>query len=196
MRCGYCSEDKTSKCSCNCPEIKSNMIENKDRRRIINYLKKYYLGAVTVKNDEIYPYIISNTASKGRYMDFVLRRFIKGIIVDLITTNKIDPYKPLRLILNIDEQSTKSNGYYNLKDGLEEELLHGIINFNYRKTHKPILHSKLIIDLTYQKSDKSYVVQAADMLAGLIRKKYIKDLAEQNYKNKLYDYINFKLFLP
>ena len=49
----------------------------------------------------------------------------------------------MRLIINIDEQSTKSNGYYNLKDGLTEELLHGISNFNYDIKYKKYIIWKI-----------------------------------------------------
>lgn len=45
---------------------------------------------------------------------------IKSTIEELIKDKKINPHKNVRLIINIDEQSTKSNGYYNLKDGLTE----------------------------------------------------------------------------
>ena len=177
IRCKYCNLNKDT-CCFKCPEVKSVNIKNSDRRRIINYLKKYYKR------------IIEDKASKGRYLDYVLKLFIKGIIVDQIKKGQIDVKNKLTLILNIDEQSTKSNGYYTLKAGLLEELVHGIINFNYNNVYKPIL-SNLDIRLTYQKSDKSYVVQAADMIAGLVRRK-----ALESNSNVLYDFIDYKLFLP
>ena len=94
----------------------------------------------------------------------------------LISDEKIDPNKPISLIINIDQQSTKSNGYYNLHDGLIEELKYGIVNFNYSSLIKPIIYSNLDILISYQDSSKSYVVQAADLLAGTIRKKAIEEL--------------------
>ena len=98
----------------------------------------------------------------------------------LIGDEKIDPNKPIRLIINIDQQSTKSNGYYNLHDGLIEELKYGIVNFNYSALIKPIVYSDLDILISYQDSGKSYVVQAADLLAGTIRKKAIEELDRMN----------------
>lgn len=195
IKCDYCGQIKEA-CLNKCPEIKSYNIEEDDRRRVVNYLKKYFLGAVVIDNKKVYDAIMESKASKGRYLDYVLRRFIKGIICQLISNGDIDPNKKVTLVINIDEQSTKSNGYYTLREGLKEELLHGIVNFNYRKIHKPILNSELEILLTYQKSDKSYVVQGADMLAGLIRRKYLTDLREKNDKNQLYEYVDFKMFLP
>ena len=102
--------------------------------------------------------------------------FIMKLMKFLISDEKIDPNKPIRLIINIDQQSTKSNGYYNLHDGLIEELKYGIVNFNYSSLIKPIIYSDLDILISYQDSGKSYVVQAADLLAGTIRKKAIEEL--------------------
>ena len=111
------------------------------------------------------------------------------ILFFVIKDKKIDPYKNVRLIINIDEQSTKSNGYYNLKDGLTEELLHGIINYNYDITHKNILFGKLDISLSYQDSGKSYLVQAADLIAGTTRRKALADRDD-------IDIIDHKLLFP
>ena len=196
IKCHYCPSKSTSCNNNNCPELKHNNLKNKDIRRIINYIKKYILTACIINNEELYDYIINNKASKGRYNDYALRRTIKGIISTLINNHLINPDRPINLIINIDEQSTKSNGYYNLKDGLLEELKYGITNFNYAKTYKPIINSDLTITLTYQKSDKSYVVQAADLIAGTVRKHMI--LASSNHKafQKIMKYLNYKIFLP
>lgn len=196
IKCNYCP---TTTNICNqkqCPELKHNNLKSADNRRIINYIKKYFVIACIIKNDNVYPHIKNDKASKGRYIDYALRRFIKELISLLIKNNKVDPYKPLKIVLNIDQQSTKSNGYYNLKDGLIEELKYGIINFNYGKVHKPIIFSDLEIDLTYQKSDKSYVVQAADLVAGTVRRKNIDYYNNPSELYKTLSFVDYKIFLP
>ena len=196
IKCKYCSL-KSKKCDkASCPELKHNNLKNKDRRRIINYIKKYILVACVIKNEKLYDYVIDSVASKGRYNDYALRRTIKGIILKLIQENKINPNKPIQLIINIDEQSTKSNGYYQLKDGLLEELKYGIINFNYGKKHNPIIHGPLVILITYQKSDKSYVVQAADLIAGTVRKAMVLNADNSFELYRVMKFIDFKIFLP
>ena len=47
------------------------------------------------------------------------------------------------------------------------------IDYLLRRLIKPIVYSDLDILISYQDSGKSYVVQAADLLAGTIRKKAI-----------------------
>lgn len=108
---------------------------------------------------------------------FISKKWFLGIYNEINEVfNKWWTNKPIRLIINIDQQSTKSNGYYNLHDGLIEELKYGIVNFNYSSLIKPIIYSNLDILISYQDSGKSYVVQAADLLAGTIRKKAIEEL--------------------
>lgn len=108
---------------------------------------------------------------------FISKKWFLGIYNEINEVfNKWWTNKPIRLIINIDQQSTKSNGYYNLHDGLIEELKYGIVNFNYSSLIKPIIYSDLDILISYQDSGKSYVVQAADLFAGTIRKKAIEEL--------------------
>ena len=185
VKCKYCSLDR-DKCSKKCPEIKNTNIMVSDKRRIMNYIKKFFTISLVIQNDKIYDYIIENKASRGRYIDFTLRVLVKRTIEELIRLGKIDSTKPLKIILNIDEQTTKSNGYYNLRDGIYEELVHGIYNYNYDKSFKPILNSNLELAITYQDSGKSYAVQGADLIAGTIRKVSISALEENvSLDNKL-----------
>ena len=112
---------------------------------------------------------------------FISKKWFLGIYNEINEVfNKWWTNKPIRLIINIDQQSTKSNGYYNLHDGLIEELKYGIVNFNYSSLIKPIIYFDLDILISYQDSGKSYVVQAAYLLAGTIRKKAIEELDVMN----------------
>lgn len=185
IKCSYCNA-----CNKKCPEIKNTNIKNGDKRRIMNYLNRYYTIALVVENDNVYDYIKQSKSAKGRLIDYSLRRLIKEIIKTLIKKEKIDPNKAIRLIINIDQQSTKSNGYYNLHDGLIEELKHGISNYNYFSQKVPIIFSDLEVKISYQDSGKSYVVQAADLLAGTIRKKAIDN--SYDISESLSEFIDFK----
>ncbi len=75
-------------------------------------------------------------------------------------------------------------------------MQHGIYNFNYNTKHLPIIFSNLDIKLTYQHSDKSYVVQAADLIAGTIRHEFIAHRDNPVELKERLEIIDFKLFLP
>lgn len=192
FKCKYCH----NKCNNRCPEIKCSNIKPKHRRRIMNYIKKYYVISTIIDNKEVFPYILNNKASKGRYIDYCIRRFIKETINNLIKEKKIDAHRPLNLIIEIDEQSTKDNGYYNLKDGLIEELVHGITNFDYGFKVNPIIFNGLNLDLSYRNSKHSFPIQAADLIAGTTRRTtntYYNNKLEFN--SKLF-YINYLIIFP
>lgn len=168
IKCKYCRQKEN--CDHNCPELKNTNIKPRHKRRIMNYVKRYLIIALVIRNGKVYSHIMNSKAARGRFTDYAIRRVLKELVKKLIHDKRIDPNLPLRLIINIDEQTTKSNGYYNLHDGLYEELKYGISNYNYSVTFPPIINSDLEIALSYQDSSKSYVVQAADMLAGTIRR--------------------------
>ena len=61
----------------------------------------------------------------------------------------------------------------------------------------PIVKNDLEIRLTYQNSAKSYVVQAADLLAGTIRHKSIVALNNnQEIQDELNNFVDLKMILP
>lgn len=189
IKCEYCEQ-----CNNDCPEIKNTNIKKTDKRRLMNYIKKYYVVALVIKNDDIYEHIKQSKAARGRFVDYAIRRMIKEMIKSLIKCNSIDPNLPIKLIINIDQQSTKSNGYYNLHDGLIEELKYGILNYNYASKIKPIILSDLDVVVSYQDSGKSYVVQAADLLAGTIRRTALDN--QSVIDQSLSKFVDFKIILP
>lgn len=191
IKCKYC---KSGICNKLCPEIKNTNIKNTDKRRVLNYIKKYHTTSLVINNDKVYKYIINNKSARGRFVDYSIKRMIKEIIRLLILNKYINPYKKINIILNIDEQTTKSNGYYNLKESIIEELRYGISNFNYASKITPIIHSDINIKLSYQDSKKSYVIQASDLLAGTIRRIILDN--NEHIPNIVMNTIDYLVILP
>ena len=197
IKCKYCKQEITQ-CTDNksCPELKHNMLKQKHIRQLMNYIKKYSILCCIINNDKVYSNIKENTASRGRFLDYSLKLLIKSTFKGLIKENLISPDLPTKLILNIDEQTTKTNGYYNLKDGIVEELKYGIYNYNYSTMYQPILNNDLDVKVCYQKSEKSYLIQASDLVAGTIRKTYLNNINDITEFSKKINFVNYKLFLP
>lgn len=194
IKCKYCHKET---CNHQCPEIKNTNIKASDKRRLMNYIKKYYVIALVINNTAIYNHILNSKGSKGRFIDYAIRRMIKESIKSLIRTHQVSAYENTKLIINIDEQATKNNGYYNLKDGVYEELKHGIANYNYGHIITPIIHGEFNLTLSYQNSANSYVVQAADLLAGTIRRISLDAILNNDYAFvRLSNFVNFKIILP
>ena len=101
---------------------------------------------------------------------------MKWTIKNLISKIKIDPYKPLVLIINIDQESAKTNGRYRLDEGIYEELVKGITNYNYGFKTTPILFSDLKVNIYAQNSKDSIIIQASDIVANNIWRKLINNI--------------------
>ena len=197
IKCKYCKKN-IEECANNknCPELKHNMLKSKHIRRLVNYIKKYSVLCCVINNTKVYDNIKENTASRGRFLDYSLKLLIKNTVKGLIEENSINPNNPTNLIVNIDEQTTKSNGYYNLREGIFEELKYGIFNYNYSVMHNPILFGDLDVKVSYQKSEKSFSIQAADLVAGTIRRTYLDNINDINEFSKKINFVNYKVFLP
>ncbi len=197
IKCKYCKED-ILKCNSNktCPELKHNMLKAKHNRQLMNYIKKYSILCCIINNDKVYSNIKEDTASRGRFLDYSLKLLVKQTIKGLIKEERINPNLPIKLIINIDEQTTKTNGYYNLKDGIFEELKYGIFNYNYSYYNTPIVNSDLDVSVCYQKSEKSYLIQASDLVAGSVRKLYLNNIDNFSDFSKRTEFINYKIILP
>lgn len=150
-------------------ELKACKLEVKHKRALYNVLRYYESFSVSVDIKRVFPGILENKKSICRYKDYVIKRTIKTKVNQLISQNKISSLQDTTLHLNIDEQLSATNGYYDLSSTIEEEFLHGIYNYNYATFHQPIFAcNKLNIHVAYCQSDKNYLIQASDILANKI----------------------------
>lgn len=193
----HCLNHFKKNCKYNCPELKSSILKPSDRRRLLNFIKKYDTSVAVVSNYKLKDSIFDSKASKGRYKDYIIKREVKKIIENLISQNRIDSNRPVKLILNLDEQSTVSNGYYDLKSSIKEELQFGIMNYDYGISFPPIL-SSLTVELNYKDSYYNYPVQAADLLVGEVRHAYYNYLQNNDFDNyrKRTNFLNTSIYLP
>ena len=122
----------------------------------------------------------------------MVKKGIQGLIKD----NLLDPNKDLNIIFLIDEQNYKSNGYYNLEESIYEELKCGIKNVTKNAIFPGIIKGNLRISLLFKESKTNYLIQAADLIAGQMRKNYLYYLLNEEQLRKNLAFINYQIFLP
>lgn len=164
IQCCYCPSNIT-KCKHKCPEIKDTNIFPKHKRWLFNMIKKQFTYAVIISNKKVREDIMLNKKSRGRFRDYVQKRIIKDIVQTLIFQNDIDPTKSVKLVIRIDQQGTSTNTGRAFENDIYNELVTGTYNYNYNLIYKPILFSKLEIDLKYVLSHKHECIQASDIVA-------------------------------
>ena len=172
----------------NYDELKGNNLKHKDRLRLLKLMKNEFKITLVIKNKFIRKKeILTNTSSKGRFKDYALKRLIKDTFKYLISEKLVDPNEPVVLVLNIDQETTKSNGYYSLTEGIYEEIKMGINNFNYGLSFKPILFSEFEVVRHSHNSKENIAIQSADILSNDIRR---------CLNNKLSLFADLVLYLP
>lgn len=194
IKCKYCHSDITRCCHI-CPEIKDTNIKPQHKRWLWNLIKKQTCFAVIINNKRVHASIMDDKDSRGRYRDYTQRILIKKVINKLIQEGKINPNLPVKLIIRIDQQATATNTNRAFVKDIEKELTMGMTNFEYNMVHRPILFSKVSIDLMYVLSHKHISIQASDFIAGETRRIVLSDLDNLTILKKL-EYLDIKLFLP
>jgi len=190
IRCGYCYKN-SNHCDGKCIELKSNQIKKKHHRRMLmSVISNYHTFAVVIKNRHVYKDRITDKHKKGKFLDFVQKMIVKDVINQLINQKKINPHKPIHLFLFFDEQPTKTDGKYNLESSIYEELINGMNNPDQQIFFKPILFSELKITLKYRDSKYNTDVQAADMVAGTVRRILLNDDSWSNKVKSIQGFIN------
>lgn len=171
-------------------ELKSFGLDVKHKRSLYRILKNEHSFAAYVDNKRVYDSIMSQKKSRHRFKDYILKRVIKNKVNQLIRMNLINPNEHITLNINIDEQLTATDGYYDLEHSVYEELVNGIINFNYQAHYQPILHGGAKINVKFLDSKNDYLIQASDVLANRFRASFIHDNVKLRHK-KDHCYLHF-----
>lgn len=153
-------------------ELKAANLQARHKRSLYNAVRSYSSVAVAVQISRVYDHILGNKKSICRYKDYVLKRCVKAKLKNLIELGVIDRNKDIAIFVYIDEQLTATNGYYDLRDSIKEELQHGIINFDYGTTYPKIFESNVTVNIQYCDSSTNYLIQASDILANRIWTSY------------------------
>lgn len=153
-------------------ELKAANLESKHKRALFNSVKQYDSVAVVVDISRVYNHILADKKSICRYKDYILKRCVKNKLKNLITDGRISKDEDITISIFIDEQLTATNGYYDLRDSIKEELQFGIINFDYGIKHPHLFDSNVIVNIQYCDSSKNYLIQASDILANRIWTSY------------------------
>lgn len=172
-------------------ELKAYGAKGKTKRYLVSTLGNYESFGCIVDTRRVYPTIMHNKKSIHRYKDYCIKRAAKNKIIELINKKALDQTKPVTFRFFIDNQHTSTDGLYNLKESIHEELSVGITNFDYGIYHYPLFQSEVLVQTSFCDSRNHYLIQASDMLANCLFTKY-------NYRPSLhYTYLNHtEIILP
>lgn len=153
-------------------ELKAANLGAKHKRSLFNVMRGYDAVALAVEINRVYDYILADKKSICRYKDYVLKRCVKNKLKRLIADGSISKDEDIAISIFIDEQLTATNGYYDLRDSVREELKHGVVNFDYGTQHTNVFNADVFVEIKYCDSKYNYLIQASDILANRIWTSY------------------------
>ena len=153
-------------------ELKASKLNVSQKRSLFNSVREYDSVSVSVKLSEVPDYIMGKKKSICRYKDFILKKCVIGKLQKLLDRNVLKIDEEITVNISIDQQLTGIESYYDFRDSIQEELEHGIVNWNYGIIHESVFKAPVKVKLRYCDSAKDYLIQASDILANRIWSSY------------------------
>lgn len=167
----YAKAEHDVKKSLNIPagqEAKASVITGKYKNKLFRSLNNQYRFGVIIDQQRVLDRIFASKKDKQRYQDYAYKIAVKRMLEKLISEGAIVPDAVETITFCIDEHSTATNGQYELREGLEQELKIGTYNYQFSKFFPPIFPSLKTVNLIFCNSNKKLLIRAADVIANAI----------------------------
>lgn len=161
-------------------ELKASAIDNRDKGKLIRSLNRCYKFGVVIQQARVLDRIFSSKKDKQRYLDYAYKIGLKRALEDLIKRGIISDYDVDCIHVYVDEHTTATNGRYELREGLEQELKNGTYNYNYGTFYEPLFPQLKGIDLHFCNSATTTLIRAADQIANNIYHRSLQTIPSSN----------------
>lgn len=151
----------------NC-ELKAATIEGKHKRRLFGVTNRFIRFGGIIEQNKVNSGFFNHKKSKQRYLDYVYKLSLKNALLYLHKNHNLDLSSIERMTIYTDEHTTATDGIYELREAIYQELHIGTINYEYNKFFPPILDNLTTVDLKSCDSKKVTLVRAADIVANSI----------------------------
>jgi len=147
-------------------ELKASRISNKEKGKFFRSLNTAFKFSVLIKQKEIEKKIFENKKHKQRYLDYAYKMVLKKCFEQLISKNLLNPHEIDKIIVNVDEHKTATDGKYELRENLLNEFKYGTFNFAWDTFFQPIFTRLKDVELHFCDSKTVTLVRAADIIAN------------------------------
>jgi len=112
-------------------ELKASILLYKEANRLFKVTNREYRFGVVIEIPRlrIREQIADDKKARQRYIDYAYKIAVKRFFKELIRNGAIDPQAVKTVHFFVDQHTTATSGIYELREGLEQELIHGTYNF-------------------------------------------------------------------
>ena len=149
-------------------ELKACRISNKDKGKLYRATNGTVRFGVLINQQKVLPRIFESKKDKQRYLDYAYKIGLKRALEYLISEEYITRSDVNAIHIYNDEHTTATNGRYELREAIENELKNGTYNAQYNRFFEPTFKELNGLDLFYRDSSKTPLIRAADIVANRI----------------------------
>ena len=141
---------------------------NENKAKLFRSLGDAQKFAVIIKQKQVLDQIFKGKKDKQRYLDYAYKIGIKRYFQQSISSGKLNPDDVTDLFFFVDEHTTATNGYYELRESLEQEFRFGTYNVQYSQFYPPIFPKLKNVSLKFCNSASMTLVRASDIVANKV----------------------------
>ena len=149
-------------------ELKGNNLNYVDKGKLFRSINQQIKFATVINQKNVLESIFHDKKSKQRYLDYAYKIGLKKCLSDLISQGLISPDYSDDICIYVDEHTTATNGRYELREGIESELVRGTFNYKYTSYYPPILPKVKGVQVSFCNSEHTTLIRAADIVANKV----------------------------
>ena len=149
-------------------ELKACKISNSEKGKLYRSMNGAARFGVIINQRNVLGRIFQSKKDKQRYLDYAYKIGLKRALKKMIAGGVIEENSVNNVHVFADEHTTATNGRYELREGLEQELKNGTYNMQYDRFFPPVFGNMRSIELSNCDSSKVPLIRAADIVANRI----------------------------
>ena len=149
-------------------ELKASFLKNKTKEHIFRSLNDYNKFATIIDLNSVLPQIYLYKKSKQRYLDYAYKITIKNAIIELFNKKSLNLNDIDYIYFYIDQHTTATDGYYELRESMLNEFKYGTYNINFNKYFEPICSKLKDLQVNYCDSRDKILIRTSDIIANRI----------------------------
>ncbi len=147
-------------------EMKACIMSVKHKNSFYRSLNGCYKFGAIIEQQRVLDQIFRSKKDKQRYLDYAYKLAVKFALVHMMEIGVFEANEIENIYFYVDEHTTATNGKYELREALEQELKNGTYNIHYNHFYEPVFPHMGAVELKFCDSSTVTLVRAADMIAN------------------------------